>query len=296
MQFSEEFNNTRKLIDETLTTFILPVKNTPQKNIYEAMAYSLDAGGKRIRPVLLLETMKMLDCDIETGIPFACALEYIHTYSLIHDDLPAMDNDDLRRGKPTNHIVFGEAVAILAGDGLLNSAFEIMANEVYDRPLESTVGAMKLITKCAGVNGMIAGQIVDMESENKKISYEELKYLHSKKTGALLKAAVMSGALLAQAKPDELKALDLYSENIGLAFQISDDILDVVGDSKLLGKNTGSDKSSQKSTYVSLFGIERAKALAEECLTNALNSLEMFDVNKRTFLEELARFIISREN
>lgn len=296
MQFNEEFNNTRELIDKNLKSFILSAEDTPHKKIYDAMAYSLDAGGKRIRPVLLLETMKMLDCKIETGIPFACALEYIHTYSLIHDDLPAMDNDDLRRGKPTNHIVFGEAVAILAGDGLLNSAFEIMANEVYDRPLESTVGAMKLITQCAGINGMIAGQIVDMESEKKKISYEELKYLHSKKTGALLKAAVMSGALLAQAKPDELAALEIYSENIGLAFQISDDILDVVGDSDMLGKHTGSDKSNQKSTYVSIFGIERSKELAKECLTKALNSLEIFDENKRKFLEELACFIINREN
>lgn len=296
MQFNEQFDNTRKLIDENLIKFIAPTKDTPQKNIYDSMAYSLNAGGKRIRPVLLLETMKMLNCDIQAGIPFACAIEYIHTYSLIHDDLPAMDDDALRRGKPTNHIVFGEAVAILAGDGLLNSAFEIMADEISKNPSKSAIGAMTLITRCAGVNGMIAGQIVDMESEHKQISYEELKYLHSKKTGASLKASVMSGALLAQATDEQIEALELYSENIGLAFQISDDILDVIGDSNLLGKNIGSDKSNQKSTYVSLFGIEKAKELADECLINALDSLKIFDKKSRRFLEELARFIISRDN
>lgn len=296
MHFNEKFDSTRGLIEENLIKYIEYIADTPQKELYDSMKYSLVAGGKRIRPVLLLETMDMLGADIKEGIPFACALEYIHTYSLIHDDLPAMDNDDLRRGKPTNHKVFGEAIAILAGDGLLNSAFEVMANEVEAKLTLSRAKAMKLITDCAGINGMIAGQVVDMDSEEKQISYDQLKYLHSKKTGALLRAAVISGAILSEASKDQLEALEIYSKNIGLAFQISDDILDEVGDSKVLGKNTGSDKENQKSTYVSLFGLEKAKELAQNCIEEAVDSLKIFDIEKRAFLEALAWFIINRKN
>lgn len=296
MHFNEKFNSTRSLIEENLIKYIEHIADTPQKELYDSMKYSLAAGGKRIRPVLLLETMEMLNADTTKGIPYACAIEYIHTYSLIHDDLPAMDNDDLRRGKPTNHKVFGEAIAILAGDGLLNSAFEIMANEVEKTLNISSVKAMKLISECAGINGMIAGQIVDMDSEEKQISYEQLKYLHSKKTGALLRASVIAGALLSEASSKELEALEIYSKNIGLAFQISDDILDEVGDSTILGKNIGSDKANQKSTYVSLFGLEKARQLAKECITEAIESLSIFDNERRKFLEELAQFIVNRDN
>lgn len=296
MHFNEKFNSTRKMVEENLIKYIKHISDTPQNELYESMKYSLEAGGKRIRPVLLLETMEMLEADVEMGIPYACALEYIHTYSLIHDDLPAMDNDDLRRGKPTNHKVFGEATAILAGDGLLNSAFETMAISVEQNMTLNSVRAMRLISECAGINGMIAGQIVDMDSEEKQISYEQLKYLHSKKTGALLRAAVISGAILANADEEQIKALEIYSKNIGLAFQISDDILDETGDVKTLGKNTGSDKANQKSTYVSLFGLEEAKKFANKCIEESVDALKIFDNEKRAFLEELAWFIVNREN
>lgn len=296
MEFNAQYDNTRRAVEESLTSFISGAENSPQKIIFDSMKYSLEAGGKRIRPVLLLETIKMMGGDCSAGIPFACAVEYIHTYSLIHDDLPAMDDDDLRRGKPTNHKVFGEAVAILAGDGLLNSAFEIMSGEILKNNCIGYVKAMNVIASCAGVNGMIAGQIVDIESEGRSISYEELRYLHSKKTGALIKASVMAGAYIAGANEEELKAVERYSENIGLAFQITDDILDVTGNTSELGKNTGSDIQNDKSTYVSLFGIEKARLLAQDCLKDAVESLGNFDSQRRLFLEELARFVVMRKN
>ena len=296
MEFYAQYDNTRRVVEESLTSFISGAENSPQKIIFDTMKYSLEAGGKRIRPVLLLETIKMMGGDCSAGIPFACAVEYIHTYSLIHDDLPAMDDDDLRRGKPTNHKVFGEAVAILAGDGLLNSAFEIMSGEILKNNCVGSVKAMNVIASCAGVNGMIAGQIVDIESEGRSISYEELRYLHSKKTGALIKASVMAGAYIAGANEEELKAVERYSENIGLAFQITDDILDVTGNTSELGKNTGSDIQNDKSTYVSLFGIEKARLLAQDCLKDAVESLGNFDSQRRLFMEELARFVVMRKN
>ncbi len=296
MEFYAQYDNTRRVVEESLTSFISGAENSPQKIIFDSMKYSLEAGGKRIRPVLLLETIKMMGGNCSAGIPFACAVEYIHTYSLIHDDLPAMDDDDLRRGKPTNHKVFGEAVAILAGDGLLNSAFEIMSGEILKNNCVGSVKAMNVIASCAGVNGMIAGQIVDIESEGRSISYEELRYLHSKKTGALIKASVMAGAYIAGANEEELKAVERYSENIGLAFQITDDILDVTGNTSELGKNTGSDIQNDKSTYVSLFGIEKARLLAQDCLKDAVESLGNFDSQRRLFMEELARFVVMRKN
>ena len=296
MEFYAQYDNTRRVVEESLTSFISGAENSPQKIIFDSMKYSLEAGGKRIRPVLLLETIKMMGGDCSAGIPFACAVEYIHTYSLIHDDLPAMDDDDLRRGKPTNHKVFGEAVAILAGDGLLNSAFEIMSGEILKNNCIGSVKAMNVIASCAGVNGMIAGQIVDIESEGRSISYEDLRYLHSKKTGALIKASVMAGAYIAGANEEELKAVERYSENIGLAFQITDDILDVTGNTSELGKNTGSDIQNDKSTYVSLFGIEKARLLAQDCLKDAVESLGNFDSQRRLFMEELARFVVMRKN
>ena len=296
MEFYAQYDNTRRVVEESLTSFISGAENSPQKIIFDSMKYSLEAGGKRIRPVLLLETIKMMGGNCSAGIPFACAVEYIHTYSLIHDDLPAMDDDDLRRGKPTNHKVFGEAVAILAGDGLLNSAFEIMSGEILKNNCVGSVKAMNVIASCAGVNGMIAGQIVDIESEGRSISYEELRYLHSKKTGALIKASVMAGAYISGANEEELKAVERYSENIGLAFQITDDILDVTGNTSELGKNTGSDIQNDKSTYVSLFGIEKARLLAQDCLKDAVESLGNFDSQRRLFMEELARFVVMRKN
>lgn len=296
MIFKENYTQTKEFIEEHLYLYIEKIKDTPQNTVFEAMEYSLKAGGKRIRPLLFIETLNIFGINPKEAIPFFCALEYIHTYSLIHDDLPAMDNDELRRGLPTNHKVFGEAMAILAGDGLLNTAFEILFEDLEKNNSIERIQAATLICKCAGTQGMIAGQIVDMESENKEISLEQLKYLHSKKTGALLKASILSAALIGKASPDEYKALEIYADNIGLAFQIADDILDVTGNTQVLGKQVGSDETQQKSTYVTIFGIEKSQALAIECISKGKSALSIFDESKRKFLEDLANFIISRKN
>lgn len=296
MTFNEKYKQAKYFVEENLFKYIENIKQTPQKTIYEAMEYSLRAGGKRIRPVLFVETLKLFGSDPKDSVPFFCALEYIHTYSLIHDDLPAMDDDDLRRGLPTNHKVFGEAIGILAGDGLLNTAFEILFEELDSNFSPEKVKGALLISKCAGTNGMIAGQIVDIESEGKNIEYETLKYLHSKKTGELLKASILSAALIGKASEAEYKALEIYAQNIGLAFQITDDILDVTGSTSELGKPVGSDESQDKSTYITLFGIEKATELGNECVTKGKAALQIFDKSKRQFLEELADFIIKRKN
>ena len=208
---------------------------------FEAMRYSLKVGGKRIRPILMLLTYAMYKEDYRDILPFAAALEMIHTYSLIHDDLPCMDNDDLRRGKPTNHKIYGEAIAVLAGDGLLNEAMIIMLNQCLDGSLNK-VKASTLIAEASGANGMIAGQISDISSEGISISEEELLYMHRNKTGQLIKVAIASGAVLGDANEEDIRHLKDYGDKLGLAFQIKDDILDVVGDVALLGKNVNSDE------------------------------------------------------
>lgn len=268
----------------------MQVEENPQKKIYEAEEYSLMAGGKRLRPVIMMMTAKMCGMEPEKVLPFAAAIEMIHTYSLIHDDLPAMDNDDLRRGKPTNHKVFGEAMAILAGDALLTKAFETAAScEDIDSKL--VIRAISVLSGSAGDNGMIGGQVVDIESRNE--DEELLKYLHSLKTGALIKASGVIGAILADANDEEIAAVESFCGNLGLAFQIQDDILDVVGTEAELGKPIGSDAENEKSTYVTLFGVEKAEKMAEEYTNKAIESLSIFEDSSE--LCDLAKKLMGRK-
>ena len=263
------------------------------ENLMRAMEYSLMAGGKRLRPILLMAAADAIDNSGEKFITVADALEMIHTYSLIHDDLPAMDDDDYRRGKLTNHKVFGEATAILAGDALLTLAFEVVLRQ-ENVPPEILLTVLKEISIAAGVAGMVGGQAIELRSEGIQIDFATLKLMHSGKTGALFKAAIRSGAILAQASEEKLNALTHYAENFGLAFQITDDILDVTGDEKILGKPTGSDEKNLKSTYVSLTSLDEAKRLAKVTVDEALNALEIFG-NEADFLRELVQYLIARE-
>jgi geranylgeranyl diphosphate synthase type II len=268
-------------------------KGVYNKKIYDAMHYSLQIGGKRIRPLLHCYTYKMYEEEYKNIIPIACAIEMIHTYSLIHDDLPCMDNDDLRRGQPTNHKVFGEAIAVLAGDGLLNEAMSIMFNFCKDKS-QNEILACKIISDSAGPEGMIGGQVVDILSEGKKISYETLCYMHKKKTGALIKSSILSGAVLGNASEDDIEKLCNFGEKLGLAFQIKDDILDVTGDENLIGKNVNSDIDNNKTTFVSTFGLEECKNKCKKLTKDCLNILH--SINKDTSkLEEITKFLLYRE-
>ncbi|MBM3289988.1 MAG: polyprenyl synthetase family protein, partial [Candidatus Hydrogenedentes bacterium] len=257
------------------------------KVLRDAMAYSLFAGGKRLRPALALGTAELVCGDDAAALPAACALEMIHTYSLIHDDLPAMDNDDLRRGKPTSHKVYGEAMAILAGDTLLTLAFEAAADS-------GDVRVIREIAQASGARGMAGGQVIDLESENRRLGVAELRDLHAKKTGALIRAAVRVGALVARATDAQIDALTRYGEAIGLAFQIADDILDVVGDEAAIGKPVGSDVARNKSTYPAAVGLDRARSLAADAVNEAIAALDTFGPQADTF-RALARYIIERD-
>lgn len=291
MDFALYYDNQRKLIEDFLQ------KRTARKGISkvdDAMTYSLLAGGKRIRPILLMATAEALGVKGYNYLPVACGLEMIHTYSLIHDDLPCMDNDDYRRGRLTNHKVYGEAMAVLAGDGLLTLAFEVMLEQknVDSKALIETVREMAM---CAGNFGMVGGQGLDLENEGKTITAEELRTMHAGKTGALFIAAVRGGAHLAGANDEQLLALTKFADLLGLAFQITDDILDVEGTTEELGKPAGSDERNHKSTYVSLYTLEGAKALAEKTVAEALECLEMFGENAEP-LREITRMMCSRKN
>jgi len=281
------FEEYKALVDEHLMDFIPNIDNK-SISLYESMKYSLTAGGKRIRPVMLLAACEFAGGNIKEALPYACAIEYIHTYSLIHDDLPAMDNDDLRRGLPTNHKVYGEALAILAGDGLLNCAFEAVTKDMmlyFDSPdkIKKRINAANEIAKGAGCRGMVAGQVSDIEAENAPASSELLEYIHLNKTGALFTAAIKAGLHLGNPTPDMLNDFSKYSENLGLAFQIADDILDVVGTSEELGKNAGSDKKQNKNTYISINGLEAARKRLDELTSNALEALEHYYDNAEFF-------------
>ena len=249
------FNEYRRIIDEALIPTLSSLGDIPSP-LWEAMSYSLEAGGKRIRPALLLAACEMAGGDGETALPFACALEMIHTDSLIHDDLPAMDNDDLRRGQPTNHKVFGENVAILAGDGLLNAAAEVMAASAVKIGDLRGIRAMEIIMRHAGVTGMIAGQSEDVTSEGQEPKEDIVRYIHEHKTADLLEAAVEAGLALAGAGEDEIGAGREYALHIGLAFQMTDDLLDVTGSEDRMGKSTGKDQEQNKMTWVALKGVE----------------------------------------
>lgn len=286
-------NEDIKIINDALVKH-MEHESKPQSKIYEAMEYSLYAGGKRLRPVLMLETAKMCGGDIEKILPFACAMEMIHTYSLIHDDLPAMDNDDLRRGMPTSHKKFGEAMAILAGDALLNKAFEI-TSAVKDIEPSLVLRAGSMISNSSGTEGMIGGQVVDIESEGKEIELSELKYLHLLKTGAIIRSSCTIGAVLSGASEEEIKAVDEFASNLGVAFQIRDDILDCTGTQEELGKPIGSDEAENKNTYVKLLGLERSKELVAEYSQKAVSALDIFK-EKAEFLKWLADYLVNRKS
>jgi len=270
----------------------LPANET----LIEAMQYSLTAGGKRIRPVLCLGAAEAVGGKPEDALPAACALEMIHTYSLIHDDLPAMDNDSLRRGKPTCHIAFNEATAILAGDALLTLAFEVLsaAAAEHDEFALKWLKVIQIISMAAGCRGMIQGQMLDMAAEGGKLSVAELESMHALKTGALIEASLHCGALIADAGPRETHMLKNFARDIGLAFQVTDDILNVEGNPKLMGKATGTDSRHEKSTYPALLGLDASKKLARQLVRNALQVLENFD-KKAEPLRALATYIIERK-
>lgn len=269
----------------------LPEKDGYQKKIYEAMRYSLLGGGKRVRGVLALECCRIACGDETPALPFAAAVEMVHAYSLIHDDLPAMDNDDLRRGKPTNHKVFGEAMAILAGDGLLGCAFETVLFNAENK--ENAWQALKIMAKGLGPEGMLGGQVIDMGAEGRQIDEDELFALHSKKTGALIKTACVGGGVMGGGDSKLIEKLEKYADCIGLAFQIKDDILDVEGDAAVLGKNTGMDKNRDKTTFVTLFGLEKSKQKMRDL---TLKATEIADDIGSEFLADMAKYLLDREN
>jgi len=283
-------------VDAALDRFLPPETELPA-SLHSAMRYSIFAGGKRIRPVLMLAACEAVGGTSETVMPAACAMEMIHTYSLIHDDLPAMDDDDFRRGRPTNHKVYGEAVAILAGDALLTEAFVLLSNPAFQKAdAGRTMAVIREISRCAGSHGMVGGQVVDMESEGKaEIDLATVQYIHTHKTGALIKAAVKSGAILGGATETQLAALTTYGEAIGLAFQIADDILDIEGTTEEIGKDAGSDQARGKATYPAVMGLADSKRRAAELVEMALNTLDPFDA-KAEPLREIARYIIARKS
>jgi len=266
--------------------------NPLDKTLCESMKYSLMAGGKRLRPVLLMAAADAVGAKGTDYLTTGCAMEMIHTYSLIHDDLPAMDDDDYRRGKLTNHKVYGAGMATLAGDALLTLAFEVMLRQ-QGVSAEKLVQVVREISTAAGPDGMVGGQALDMESEDKQISMETMKNIHLGKTGALFRAAIRSGAILGGASEDELQALTVYADNFGLAFQITDDILDVIGDEQVIGKPVGSDEKNHKSTYVTLTSLEEAQKLAQEAVDTAIDALKIFG-EEADFLRELVAFLVKR--
>ena len=287
-------------IEKALQSYLpqlLPQENDLRKTLFESMEYSLMAGGKRIRPQLVLEFCSLCGGSREQAMPFACALEMIHSYSLIHDDLPCMDDDDLRRGKPTNHKVYGEAAALLAGDALLTLAFETMLSpeSIAAAGAERAARAAGELARAAGAHGMVGGQIIDLESEGKQVPLEVLEKMDEGKTGALILAACRMGCILGGASPAQMQAAEIYARSIGLAFQIQDDLLDVTGDAALLGKNTGMDSARGKSTYVSLLGVEKARETVERLTRTAVDALAVFG-EKAQPLAELALALQNRDH
>lgn len=295
MDFDKKIKHYQDITNKQLAE-VFQQKNCLQKLVYDAMSYSIRAGGKRIRPVLALAVCDMLGGDINDAMRVAVSIECIHTYSLIHDDLPCMDDDDLRRGMPTCHKKFGEATALLAGDGLLTFAFEYLADlKGYKNcSPEAVLDIISEVAKSAGCAGMIGGQVVDLENEgNPNITEEILTYMHNRKTGALIRASVLATAIAAGADDKQKKALAQFADDIGLAFQIQDDILDCTGDEKTLGKPIGSDAENKKTTYVTLLGLDGAKERAKEVTQSAISALEIFG-EKAEFLKELALYLLAR--
>jgi len=297
MDLKKYLTDMRQLIDDHLGRYLPPDDELPS-SIHSSMRYSVFAGGKRVRPILMLAACEAVGGDRRMAMPAACAMEMIHTYSLIHDDLPAMDNDDFRRGNPTNHKVFGEATAILAGDALLTEAFILLS-----RPENAETAGPGVLAKviheialCSGSRGMIGGQVVDMESEGRKeIDLATVQYIHTHKTGALIRASVKTGALLGGAGDEDLAAMVRYGESIGLAFQIADDILDIEGTTEQIGKDAGSDQARGKATYPAVMGLAESKRRAAELVATALDALSSFD-EKAEPLRAIASYIVQRKS
>ena len=294
MNLKEEIEAKKQYIDNELDN-ILPSESAYPGILFKSMRYSVFAGGKRLRPILILAACEMFGGDDKKAAPFACAMEMIHTYSLIHDDLPAIDNDNLRRGRLTNHKAFGENIAILAGDALLSYAFEVMANAVAKNTDEASAKALQSIAFGAGINGMVSGQDVDVISEGKKLEKREMDFIHINKTAAMIVASVKAGAYLGGAKQEDVDNLEKAALKLGLAFQIQDDILDVTGTFEELGKPLHSDEKNEKATYVSMFGLERSTEIVEELSGDAENIFMSFG-EKGRFLAELTKYLVKRRS
>jgi geranyltranstransferase len=292
MDFISELKKRSDFIEEEIYSY-LPAEEGYQKTLFSAMNYSYKAGGKRLRPIMIMESYRLCGGKGSDYLPYAAAIEMIHTYSLIHDDLPALDNDDLRRGKKTNHKVFGEAMAILAGDGLLNYAYEvILGHALTSSDHLSAIKACKVIADGAGIYGMVGGQVVDVESESRDIDLDRLNFIHLNKTAAIIVACMKAGAYLAGADDSKVEKLEAFGRNLGLAFQIADDILDIEGDEKLLGKHIGSDIENDKATYPHILGMERSKEISRDLIAQAKKNIEDFE--GKDFLIGLADYVISR--
>ncbi len=296
MDITSYLSRKKSIVDKALDRLVPPATLFPT-SVHEAMRYSLFAGGKRVRPILAISAAEALGAKTAGLLPLAGSLELIHTYSLIHDDLPAMDDDDFRRGRPTCHKVFGEAVAILAGDGLLNMAYEVLSDPRQTKAVPATrlIAIIKEISAASGVHGMVGGQVVDIESEGTDVDFPTLEYIHTHKTGALIRASVRVGALYARAGKRQFAALTNFGGLVGLAFQIADDILDITGNQEELGKDVGSDLKKGKKTFPGFFGLEEARLRAGEVAEKAIYSLRDFD-RKADPLRELANYIVRRVN
>ena len=291
MQLPPFFEEDRVAVDAQLEK-LLPAESTQPPSIHTAMRYSVFAGGKRIRPILCLETARIFTADIAPALFPGCAIEFIHTYSLIHDDLPALDNDDLRRGKPTCHKKFGEATAILAGDALLTLAFETIAAAPVS-PERRVAMVTEIATAAGTVNGMVGGQVADLEAEGRPVGPDTLEYIHRSKTAALIRASITAGALCAGAPSEEVARLRRFGDTIGWAFQVTDDILDVTESSAALGKTAGKDIAQQKATYPSVFGLERSQQIAKELADSAIAELRAYE-EKADHLRAIAEFLVLR--
>jgi geranylgeranyl diphosphate synthase type II len=293
MDFSRYWSVRQKQVEAALNRF-LPSAETRPKTIHQAMRYSIFAGGKRLRPIICLAAAEVLRGKIDAALPLACAVECIHTYSLIHDDLPCMDNDDFRRGKPTSHKVYGEGIAVLAGDALLTIAFEIAA-QCQSWPRYSHAAIVREIASAAGSQALVAGQVADLEGEGKKITPADLRYIHENKTAALIASSIRLGAMSANATPKQLEKLTEFGQSLGLAFQVIDDILDVTQTTEKLGKSAGKDLKAQKATYPALLGLEKARAEADRLTRKARAALKPFGRDAAP-LEAISDFLLKREN
>ncbi len=294
MELNEYFQNRSQLIDQALESW-LPSEEILPAALHKAMRYSVFAGGKRLRPILMIAACEAVGGDTRHVMHAACAMEMIHTYSLVHDDLPAMDDDDYRRGRLTNHKAFGEATAILAGDALLTEAFRLLADEKANKdiPPHVTIQVIELIARYAGSQGMVGGQVVDMESEGQTVDFPTLEYIHTHKTGGLILASVQVGALLGGGDDAQLAAMKKFGGAAGLAFQIADDILDVIGDKDEIGKDIGSDQARGKVTYPALLGLSESRQRASELCEIAIDSLSPLGESAKV-LQDIARYIVSR--